>query len=169
MAYADGDDLVARYDIDLVGDLATDDRESLDRDDIPTHPHVLVALDDASGEIDAALKAGGRYTAAQLAGLTGNDLAFLKRIVCGLAIAAMHERRPEALDSATVERLTKRALDAITELRGGKNVFGLEEHFEAGLPDTGGPTALDLETRNDLSTRMGRFFPSPDSRLPRGR
>ena len=169
VAYATGEDLIDRYDVDLVGDLATDERETVDRLDVPTHPHVLTALEDASGEVDTALLAGGRYTVAQLSGLTGTSASYLKSIVCGLAMVALHERRPEAVDEKTIERLTKRATEAIRSLRRGDNVFGLQEHVEATRLDLSGPSALDLRNRNGLAERMsGRFFPSAAQRLPRG-
>lgn len=169
MAYASGDDLISRYDIDLIGDLASDDRETQDRNDVADHPHVLTALEDASGEVDAALLAGGRYTATQLEGLTDRSLSYLKSIVCGLAMAALHERRPEAVDAQTIERITQRARDAILSLRRGDNVFGLVEHIDAGRTHLEGPTALELINRNGLPERMGRFFPHPETRLQRGR
>lgn len=169
MAYADGDDLIARYDVDLIGDLASDDRETQDRNDVADHPHVLTALEDASGEVDAALLAGARYTVVQLEGLTGRALSHLKSIVCGLAMAALHERRPESVDSQLIERITQRARDAILALRRGDNVFGLPDHIDAGRTHVEGPTAIELINRNGLPERMGRFFPHPDTRLPRGR
>lgn len=169
MAYADGEDLTARYDIDLIGDLATDDRETLSRSSVATHPHVLTALEDASGEVEAALLAGGRYTVAQLQGLSGPAASHLKAIVCGLTMVALHERRPEAVDEKTIERLTKRATEAIRALKRGENVFGLEEHIEAGRTLLRGPSAIDITNRNGLASRMsGRYFPNTQSRLPRG-
>ncbi len=169
MAYANGDDLTARYDIDLVGDLATDERETLDRANVATHPHVLTALEDASGEVDAALLAGGRYTVAQLQALSGPAASHLKAIVCGLAMAALHDRRPEAVDQTTIERLTKRSMEAIRALKRGENVFGLDEHVDAGRTLLRGPSAVDITNRNGLASRMGtRYFPNTQSRLPKG-
>jgi phage gp36-like protein len=168
MAYATGLDLVARYDVDLIGDLASDDRETLARNDVPVHPHVQAALDDASGEVDAALLAGGRYTAEQLSSLTGSSKSYLKAIVCGLAMAALHDRRPEAVHSETIERLTKKSRDAIYSLRRGENVFGIADHIEATQLHISGPSAIQLQNRNGLPERMSRYFPSPASRLPRG-
>jgi hypothetical protein len=68
-----------------------------------------------------------------------------------------------------IERLTKDSRDALLALRRGENVFGLPEEIAAGLVDTGGPSAVDLQNRNDLTVRMGRFFPAPAIRLPSGR
>lgn len=168
MPYADGDDLVARYDVDLIRDLATD-REGIDSDQIPTEPRVLVALDDASGEVDVALLAGGRYRAEQLAGLTGHALSHLKQIVCGLAIAALYRRRPESFERQYIEDITRDARESIRALRRGENVFGLDEHIAASTPEATGPTAIQIRNRNDLSSRMSRFFPLADTRLPRDR
>jgi phage gp36-like protein len=169
MAYATGQDLIDRYDVDLVGDLATDDRATQDRDLVATSVKVAVALEDASGEVEAALLAGGRYTVNQLSGLTGGALSHLKRIVCGLAMAALYQRRPEAADGDMIDRLTKNSRDAIQALMRGENVFGLPSVIDASVIDIGGPSVVDLENRNDLTVRMGRYFPVPDSRLPRGR
>ena len=167
-AYATGDDLIGRYDVDQVGDLASDDRETLDRADVPVHPHVAMSLEDASGEVDAALLAGGRYTAEQLQNLTASAESYLKSIVCGLAMAALHERRPEAIDADLIDRLTKKAKDAILSLRRGENVFGIPEVIDATRTQISGPSAIDIRNRNGLSSRMNRFFPSTDTRLPRG-
>jgi phage gp36-like protein len=169
MAYATGQDLIDRYDVDLVGDLATDDRATQDRDLVATSTKVAVALEDASGEVEAALLAGGRYTVGQLSTLTGGALSHLKRIVCGLAMAALYQRRPEAADGDMIDRLTKNSRDAIQALMRGENVFGLPSVIDASVIDIGGPSVVDLENRNDLTVRMGRYFPVPDSRLPRGR
>ena len=166
-AYATGEDLVARYDIDLVGDLATD-REVIDREEIPLEPRVLIALGDASGEVEVALLAGGRYTVEQLAGLTGNSVNHLKQIVCGLAMAALHRRRPESADKEFIEAITKDAREAIQALRRGENLFGLAEAISASVVELGGPSVVDIQNRNDLPFRMARYFPEPSSRLPRG-
>lgn len=165
-AYADGNDLVARYDIDLVRDLATD-REGVDRAAIVTEPRVLVALEDASGEVEVALQTGGRYTSDQLATLTGNSLGHLKKIVCGLAIAALFERRPESADAEYINRATKTAREAIAALSRGENVFGFPETLDASVVEIASPTVLDIRRRNDLPQRMSRFFPADESRLPR--
>lgn len=167
-AYATGSDLIARYDVDLIGDLATDDRETQDRDSVASNVKVATALADASGEVEVAMQAGGRYTVAQLQSLTGNSANHLKQIVCGLAMAALYRRRPEAARRETIEDLTRDSREAIKSLRRGENVFGIVEHIDASVPELTGPSAIDIESRNDLSVRMNRYFPSPASRLPRG-
>jgi len=166
-AYATGADLVDRYDIDLISDLATD-RETVSRDEIVDHPRVSVALADASGEVEVAMLAGGRYTVEQLSSLTGNSVSHLKQIVCGLAVAALARRRPEAYEREYIEAITKDARQAILSLRRGENLFGLTETIESSVPEITGPSSINIQSRNDLSSRMERFFPAAAQRLPRG-
>lgn len=168
MAYATGADLIDRYDVDLIGDLSTDDRETQDRAAVATNGKVLSALEEASGEVDAALLAGGRYSVEQLEGLGSKATAYLKAIVCALAMRSLHERRPGAADKETMERLVSRATDALKKLRSGENVFGLDEHIAAGRMTTEGPSAIEIQNRNDLTARMGRYFPTGATRIPKG-
>lgn len=167
-AYADGDDMVARYDVDLIRDLVTD-REDLDRVDVPADARLAVALADASGEIEVALMAGGQYTIAQLESLPENSNNHLKAIVCGLAMAALHRRRPESADTQYIESITKSARDALFALKRGENVFGLDPTISASVIDQTGPSAVDIYNRNDLPARMERYFPAAGSRLPLSR
>lgn len=167
-AYATGDDLIARYDIDLVGDLATDDRETLLREDVADNARVVTAIEDASGEVEVALTAGRRYSVEQLSALTGNTANHLKQIVCALAVAALHRRRPESAKEEFIQSLTKDAREAVQALRRGENVFGLDEALNAGVVEATGPSALQIRNRNGITERMGRYFPATDSRLPRG-
>lgn len=165
MAYATGDDLAARYDIDWVGDLATDNREHLSRGAIATHPVVLAALDGASGQVQAALIQGGQYTPADLAGLTGVNKAYLADLVCGLAIARLYERRAESVP-ANAEATQQKWWTLLEKLEKGINIFDLPPQADATVVDHTGPTAVQLQNRNDLSVRS-RQFPPPITRLPR--
>lgn len=165
MSYATGDDLVARYDVDLVGDLATDDREPLDPVAVPNHPHVASALADASGEIDAALLSGGRYTAADLSSLTGNSLNHLKRVTCAIAMSHLFERRA-GLHEDQAEKIAKKAREFLTALRRGENVFGIPAVIDAGTIECEGVTAVEMDNLNLLPDRMPRYFPPNDQRFP---
>ncbi len=165
MAYASGANLVERYDIDLVGDLATDDRESLDRALVPTHPHVLAALDDASGEIDVALMEGGRYTPVQLESLTGYSQKHLVRITCAIAMQLLFERRP-GMRPEVAESIGKTARGHLVALRRGENVFGIPAVVDAGTIDVETISAANIENLNLLPERMPRYFPNTQQRSP---
>jgi phage gp36-like protein len=171
--YATGDDLIARYDADLVGDLANDDRETIDRtldnSSIISHPNVIAVLQDASSEIDAALLVGGRYTAAQLASLTGNSKQHLIRMTCAIAMAGLLDRRGESGSKEYRERIYERAKALLKSISSGDNIFGLAENINASVIDVGGPDAIDIQNRNDLTSRMDRYFPTAKTRLPLGR
>lgn len=166
-AYATGTDLIQRYDVDQVGDLATDEREELDRAIVPTHPNVLAALLDASGEIDAAMMAGGRYTPAQLAGITDNTKNHLIRITCSIAIANLVERRPERVSVELAEAYRKTARGFLEALRRGENVFGIQAVIDSGTIDVETVQAIQIENLNLMPGRMPRYFPGTEQRTPR--
>jgi len=91
MAYATPTDLSARFDEAIIKDLASDTGDPVDN--ITTDTKVLAALDDASGRIESACTVSRLYSPDDLAGLTGNTLALLKRITCELAMAYLMGRR----------------------------------------------------------------------------
>lgn len=169
MSYATGSDLIARYDIDVVGQLAWDEREELDREVIATHANVLTALEDASGEIDVKLIAGGRYTPAQLSALTGNSLSLLKRITCAIAMSCLFERRPSTAFDELAEKVAKQSRDWLKSLASGDNVFGIPDaaNGQAAVMVFDTVSAIDIENRNLMTARMPRYFPSTAQRTPR--
>tara|TARA_R110002167_G_scaffold58432_2_gene165562 strand:+ start:6399 stop:6914 length:516 start_codon:yes stop_codon:yes gene_type:complete len=165
MAFATGDDLANRYDIDWIGDLATDNREHLARGAISTHPVVLAALDGASGQVQAALIQGGQYSVVDLGSLTGINQAYLADLVCGLAIIRLWERRSEAIP-ANSEAIQQKWWGLIEKLEKGANIFDLPLQLDATIVDHTGPTAVQLQNRNDMTVR-NELFPPPITRLPR--
>lgn len=159
MAYATADDLSARFDARGVAQLASDNDDPVDDADLSSNPVVAAALEDASADIDAALLAAGRYSAADLAGLTGTSLALLKRMTCELAHVYLTERRANLSDDQTRrhEAIRTRHLEP---LRKGTNVFGLPEAIEAGLPHAHGPSTLQLQAIGNSSARLrGKYYP----------
>lgn len=172
-AYATASDLVARYDIEVIGQLATDDGVRLLRDDILAHPNVEAALVDACGDIEVNIRVGGRYTPAQLAALDTHSTAHLKRVVCTIAMSHLFERRP-GLFEEQAESIRKRAYEALDRLAKGINIFGLADEvdpqLEASQPSLQGPSSYEIEDRNFLSARMaGRHVPDIKPRNPLSR
>lgn len=168
MAYAAAADLFARHDVRSVNDLANDDGARQSRLDLATNVNVAAALDDASGEIDAAILAGKRYTSDDLTGLSGNALAWLKRITCDLAMSFLYDRRP-AHNVDQYERYHQLAESHLEKLRTGENVFNLAAQQNASLPTINGPTSVDYARLNLIPDRVPRYFPSRSSRLPTDR
>lgn len=169
MPYADGNDLIARYDVEVVGDLCSDNRVQLLRDDVPTHANVLVALLDASGDVESHIRVGGRYTAEQLDTLDTNSDAMLTRIVCTIAMANLFERRP-GVHAEMAKAVRERADEYVAQLQGGAAIFSVTDdssHIEASKPELHGPTSVEIDNRNFLASRMsGRYVPSVVSRNP---
>lgn len=164
--YATADDLVTRYDRALLADLAGDDAA-------PTDPvssaRVLRALEGASGEVNAAARLGGRYSAEELSALTGDDRAFLIDVVCQLAILRLIGTRIQSVGEAAYRTLRENSDRLLDDLRSGRVVFGTDSADRSQTPRVDGPTALDYERLNLITQRTRRYYPSPGSRLPLGR
>ena len=106
MSYATPAQMLERFDARVIGDLVSDSDSQVSAAELLTDPILQAMLDDASGDIEAALLVGGRYTVADLSGLTGNAQKHLVRICCEVAKAYLLRRRvsynPEK-DKAEIE------------------------------------------------------------------
>lgn len=167
MTYATGTDLVDCFDIDLIGDLAQDTREPVDPGVVKTLPNVIRMLDQASGEIEVALISGGRYQPAQLVALTGSSKAHLVRITCTIAMALLFKRRPSQAMVELAKPLYEEKEKYLKDLREGKNLFNIAENRDSAVIDHQTVSAVELDTLNLLTTRMGSYFPSNNQRTSR--
>lgn len=165
-SYATPADLVARYDVRVIGHLCNDENKTIHPTQIEANANVLTALADASGEIDAALLQGRRYSKADLDALTGESLSYLKRICCQVAYWFLFERRSWVEDER-YEVAKERGRKAIERLRRGEHVFDVEETKDAGLPQITGPTRVQFRDQNLLRDVASPFY--PQRRLQRGR
>src|SRR5690242_5903704 len=93
MSYATNPDMLARYDARTVGDLVNDTDIRQTPDQLLTDANLTAALSDACGMVNTAAVVGQRYTPAELAALTGDDLNILKRLVCDIAFVYLANRR----------------------------------------------------------------------------
>lgn len=168
-SYAAPSDLIVRFDVRTIQDLASDTGTEVDADDLPTDTNVLAALSDASGRMDAAVLVGKLYTTTQLEALTGNSLALLKRICCELAMAFLIQRRPERYGAETLKAARDASEEYLDRLRNGERLFDIEAAKDAGLPTIDGPTTVQYETMNLIPDRTKNFYPSRKSRLPTNR
>ena len=170
-AYATASDLIARHDTNLVGELITDEHEPATADEIDDSTVLATILTDASGQVEAAMLCGNRYSPEQLTALTGNSLGLLKKIVCLIAMAELLNRRP-GRHIETAKYYDEQARAYLEDLRTGKNLFNLttdESNRTAANPDTTAPTVVEYDRLNMLPDQMVRHFPSRQSRLPSGR
>jgi len=170
-AYASATDLTTRHDSNLIGELIRDDNETATEDEIEDSTVVSAILVDASGQVEAAMLCGNRYSPARLAALEGNSQGLLKKIVCLIAMAELLNRRPgRHIESAKYYDDMARAY--LEDLRTGKNLFNLTDdtaNRDAANPDTTAPTVVEYSRLNLLPDQMIRHFPNREARLPTNR
>lgn len=157
-SYADGDELLKRKDWRTIGDLVSDSGTQVAEASLASDANVLQALEDASGDIDAALLVGGRYSTEDLEALTGNALAHLQRITCELAMYDLMCRRPD-IDVERLEYYQKMRATFLEPLRTGQNVFNIVENIAAGKASVDGPTTLGFQDLNLVRDRTRHYYP----------
>lgn len=160
MAYASAADLILRKDVRVLGDLVADDGTRVAAGSLAANAVLAAMLDDASGEIDASLRQGDKYTVANLAALTGNSLAHLKRITCDIAFWLLWERRPTYGDEEMRDDVWQRAKRALDALKAGREVFDVAENVDAGNADLETPSFAQIQQQNLIVDQArGPYYP----------
>lgn len=167
MAYAVPQDLVSYYDASVVADLASD--TEMPESDLNSSRIVLKLLAFASGRINSAASVAARYSAEDLALLTGDDKEVLTELCCTLAMGKLLGRRPGSQHAEAYQEHIEAAEEFLDRLRKGERVFAFEENVEAGLPLVDGPTTVDYTRLNLIPDRIRHYYPSRGSTIPRGR
>lgn len=167
--YATNQDFLTRQDWSLVGQLAAD------VDPLTNQPMVYVYVDllnisstvglnvytallDASGDVEAAATRGLMYQPADLQGLVGASLAYLKRVVCDIAMMNLYDRRDGQNPPTNVEAKYKRAQEFLQQLVEGERVFGDLQDQEAGLPSNAFFSQQDLINNRLVTANYPRAF-----------
>jgi phage gp36-like protein len=145
-AYATATDLIAYHDVRQIGDWCEDGGAILSPANIATDPNVATALLRASGEVEMACFAGGRYAPTDLQALTGASQAALKGLVCDLAFWHLGKRRIPDPSKIAGYKEAREMLDALRE---GKLIFGLQEVADAGVMD-------EIDIKLDSEGRLQR-------------
>lgn len=154
-AYCTPATFLSTYDWRLVGQLARSDGTQATATELLTDPVLAHALAAASGEVELACMAGGRYAAADLAALAGNGAAILAGLVADLAFGRMKRLRGARTDDLPQHA---EALATIERLRGGQEVFPFAEAEAAGLAAVGEFTPSDYLRLNRITDHAARFF-----------
>jgi phage gp36-like protein len=160
-AYATATDLINAHDAGKIGDYAKDGAQ-LTPNQILTDTKVAAALLRASGEVEAYCVKGGRYTPTDLAALTGAGQAFLKGLVCDLALYHLAKRRGVP-DAAKAVPGYAEAMKMLESLGLGEAIFGFQQVADAGNMDTmdlSQNSAGRLQRITDLAKR--RFVRADD-------
>ena len=151
-------ELLKRFDWRDIGGLVSDEDSQVLNAELATDANLLACIGDASGDIDAALMAGGRYTAANLEGLTGNALNKLYRMCSEIAMFYLLDRRP-LFNSDKLEVYEKMRERHLERLRVGENVFNLDAHITSGVVTVDGPSTQNYEDLNLFRDRTRNFYP----------
>ncbi len=162
--------MIERWDESLLRDLCADTTNPVI--DLSTDAKMLAALNSTAGMIEAAAFNSANYTREEFTDLeteNGHGWALLVDLNCCLAMGRLMRRRPGRVADETVKGIIEEAEEYLDNLRRGTRIFPIPAHEAKGVPTIGGPTALDYERMNLISTRIRNFYPSVASRLPLGR
>ena len=157
--YAEPSDMLERYDANDIGDLVSDDGTQVSSTLLLQNVKLISALNDASGEIDAALFAGNRYTPTQLASLQGHSRSHLIRITCDLAMARLLQRRP-GRDPEKLKSFLELTAGYLKDLRLGANVFAIATVLDAGNIEATGLSVVDYSTNGLIRDRTRNYYPA---------
>lgn len=162
-AYASAADMAARYDVRTLGQLCSDTGTPISSGSLSSSERMTAALAGASGMVEAAVTAAGTYAPADLAALTGVSLAYLKDLVCALALGRLFLARPDREGKAP--EACKLAVEELTRLRQGEWSLGLVEQRDAGKISVDEETSADVEARNGIVVECQRLFSRRNNRL----
>lgn len=154
MAYADASDLISRFDARTLGDLVEDDGKRITPGELLSHERVAAALSAATGQLHSHVLRGNRYDETDLANLTGDDLAYVKDIVCMLAFMWLHRRRHWVKISDAMKTEMDMVRAALEALGRGEQVFNVASVRDAGKPKVIAVSRVEVE--RDWNLRVDR-------------
>lgn len=164
MAHATIADLILRYDIREIGDMATDTDERLDEAAILASDIVQTVMDDAKSEVLSAVQRGGKYTVAQIEALTGDAENLLIRIECDVAMFYLYRRRGNNANPDKAAEQAKQARRLLDMLVKGDAAFGTAEELAASTVEYIGLTDRDYESIQLIRDRVQNYYPRRVSR-----
>lgn len=135
MPHASATDFKRRYDERRLGQLVKDDGTQASSSALDSDTILSEMLDDATSMVNSHVLRGNRYTAEDLAALTGSDAKLLVRLTCDLAYGLLVQRRGfSAQELASLAPAYDRALQTLQQLADGVLVFNVEAVRAAGRP-----------------------------------
>lgn len=160
--YATGNDMIARYDPRLLGDLVRDDGTQEPLITLPTNSVLLSMLSDAYGQIVAKIVVGDRYTIAQLtpANLAPAALAYLKRLNCDMALIYLKRRRGKYNEKVDGP-LDKQNSESLKALQDGAGLLlGInDQNAQASVIGMAQPELIPLAQRNTIRFNTPNYYP----------
>lgn len=171
-AYLSASEFLTRVDWRPIAQLMTDDdttedvRSALTDASSVEGARLAELLKDASGQVETAAFVGGRYAPADLAALSGNQAAYLKRLVADIAIGLCYQRRPDLFSGMPAQ--AQQANQILNALAGGDRIFGLQENIDASHMHMTTDTPENVETRNGMVYIARGFFGRRGNRYEAG-
>lgn len=161
--------MLERFDARSIGRLLSDDATALTSTQILASTVLTSILMEASGMVEAACLAGGKYSSADLTLLQSptmtNGGQTLAGLVADLGMWRVWDRRPTK-DSPLPKRC-ELAFALLDQLRAGDRIFGFVETQAAGRIDHSRMTPDEVRDRNDSVTILKRYFGDRASDNPR--
>lgn len=154
-AFATPADMTARYSASALAALVSD-LTVVDPSTLGANTRVLRALDDATGMVRQAARAGDRYSESELSGLAAAGDTSVVSLTVDLAWMLLMERKSEGGDP--IPAFIERAKDLLMQLRLGVKIFPTAAAPAAGLPEIIILTAAERQ-RIGLLADQTRFFP----------
>jgi len=164
--FATPNDMIDRFDETILRDLCSDTGTA--ETDLCASSKMAAAIASAEGRVLTACQVGQIYQQEDLAALTGPPQAMLVDIVCGLAMRGLLLRRPGRDSFKDYIEATKHYEDHLDQLRTGTRLFPIAANLGASVVDLEGPTTVEVQQLNLITSRARGYFPHPGSRLPLG-
>jgi len=159
-AYATPNDMLNRFDANVLGDLLPDNGVQENTTQIGTDAKLAAILATASGEVESACLAGGMYLITDLQGLADNAQALLIDLVCSVAMCRLLRRRPSDSFDELRSSICQEARQQINELRQGKAVFGnTKDATDGQVADTTGITTIDVNNLHMWRDQTQNYYP----------
>lgn len=168
-ALATAADMLVRYDEPTIRDLLSDTATPASDDNLANNARLTAMLTAGSGHVLASALAGNNYTEEELLAMTGNGQAMLVDLVCTITFCKLMRRRPGRFKPEDIIGQEKAVQEWLDALRKGQRLFPIAAHQTASNPTIDGPTAVEFQNLNLISTRTKNFYPHVASRLPIGR
>ena len=123
--------------------------------------NLLAALASASGQFEGAVYTGGRYTKDDLTKLfttTCNAQAFMFDLIARIARFKVIDRRMGEDPEFRVSEWYKETKELLAQLRNGDNIFGFQEHADAGHPKAKFMSEQNWQDVQTTSTQAKAYF-----------
>jgi hypothetical protein len=161
-SYVTPEQFLARRDIRAVQNLLADGPASgvvtPPVEAVPTHPVLIAALEDASGQVRAAAETANRYTAAELDQLSGENDPFLIRLVSDLAFGLLLDRRGRPVAPGDYPAVEK-AEQWLALLRLGERVLNVQSAKDAGVEKGSFISAVTFANSGLAADQYAYFYP----------